>query len=183
MSSKKKSSDADLFYTIFNILDKNGLIKNHDEMDEEKRKALTDFIHYLDQSRSQDTRIVKNFKAILSTLNIDAQVKINIELVFDEIVYEIKKLQEENTNLQGVILAQDQRINELEQINDLQKSNMIAFDAIQMFIFYYVEPSIRVFDPKWLWRDFTSKLKNSSKKMIVNYVGFRSMGRFGAASD
>ena len=141
-SSHESASTIDLFEAMLAILDKHGLIKLS-ELKEEKEHALLEFIRYVEDHRGQHKGLNEKLRRLLSTLNIDPTLAADVECVIKEIEVEIIRLKE--------------RIVELETLNALEKANVYAYDALTLFIYYYIEPSIRIKNPKWLWRDFTSK--------------------------
>ena len=96
---------------------------------------------------------------ILSTLKVDPALTTDLKTVIDEMEREIAKLKEKNSALHEIVTTQEQRINELEKFNEVGSANVIAYDALLMFIFYYVEPAIRMHNSNWMWWDFSSEYK------------------------
>ena len=158
MSSPESMSTIDLFEMIFNILDKHGLIK-HSEMNEEKKNALMEFIRYAENQHGETQGLKEKLRNILSTLKFEPISTTDLKSMIDEIEQEIAKLKATNSTFHEIVTTQEQRIKELEKSNEVEKAHLIAYDALLMFIFYYVEPAIRIHNPNWIWRDFTSECK------------------------
>ncbi|CAF1363664.1 unnamed protein product [Rotaria sordida] len=100
-------------------------------------------------------------------LNIDQNVKSNLNDIFQRIIFELEILKYQFAAQQSVIDNHEKRINELETDIKLQKAKMLAFDVIKLFRFYYIDDILKGF-PFSTWKSFTDEWTKRECAVLQN---------------
>lgn len=147
----------EIFEKFFQVLLDNDLVKVTNDIEQTKGQAWIICYPLIPELLKYNMDMHQFLQKAMVLLNIDQNVKSNLNDIFERIIFELEILKYRFATQGSTIDNLEKRINELEADIKLQKARLVAFDVVKLFRYYYIDDILKG-SPFSTWDSFTGKL-------------------------